>query len=70
MSETKINVRDHGPLLIEGAFKLVDADGNEFTLDPSKPAYALCRCGASENKPFCDGAHKACGFSSAERFGN
>ena len=67
MSEIKINVRDNGPLLIEGTFKLVDAAGNEYRLDPNKPAYALCRCGESQNKPFCDGAHKACGFQSSER---
>lgn len=69
MSDTKINVRDNGPLLIEGSFTLVDAEGNVFKSDPSKPAYAFCRCGASERKPFCDGAHKACGFASVERFG-
>ena len=67
MSDTKITIRDNGPLLIEGPFTLVDAAGNQYTLDANKPAYALCRCGASANKPFCDGAHKTCGFSSAER---
>ena len=67
MSGTKINIRDHGPLLIEGPFTLVDAAGNQYKLDSQKPAYALCRCGASANKPFCDGAHKTCGFQSAER---
>ena len=67
MSEVKITVRDNGPLLVEGSFKLVDAAGNEFVLDAAKPAFALCRCGASQNKPFCDGAHKTCGFSSVER---
>jgi CDGSH-type Zn-finger protein len=69
MSETRINVRDHGPLLIEGPFKLVDAAGNEFTLDATKPAFALCRCGASQRKPFCDGSHKTCGFQSIVRSG-
>ena len=70
MSETKITIRDHGPLLVEGPFKLVDAEGNEYELDGTKPAFALCRCGASANRPFCDGAHKACGFESAERAGS
>jgi CDGSH-type Zn-finger protein len=68
MSDVKITIRDNGPLLIEGSFKLVDADGNEFALDPNKPAYALCRCGESKNKPFCDGAHKGCNFAAADRF--
>ncbi len=67
MPEVNIRLRDHGPLVVEGAIKLVDAEGNEFSIDPSKPAIALCRCGASENKPFCDGSHKTCGFESAVR---
>ncbi len=67
MSEVKINVRDNGPFLVEGAVKVTDADGNEFPVDPSKPAIALCRCGESANRPFCDGAHNKCGFESAER---
>jgi CDGSH-type Zn-finger protein len=60
-------VRDNGPLLIQGSFTLVDAEGNAIALDPSKPNCALCRCGASHNKPFCDGAHKTCGFQSVVR---
>ncbi len=67
MSEVKISIRDHGPLLIEGPITLVDAEGNQFPLDASKPAIALCRCGASANRPFCDGSHKSCGFESADR---
>ncbi|MEO8494566.1 MAG: CDGSH iron-sulfur domain-containing protein [Planctomycetota bacterium] len=67
MSEVKVNIRDNGPLLVEGSFKLVDAAGNEVPLPANKPAIALCRCGHSANKPFCDGAHKAAGFESAVR---
>ncbi len=67
MSDVKITIRDHGPLLIEGPFTLVDASGQTYPLDPNKPAFALCRCGASQNRPFCDGSHKTCGFQSAER---
>jgi CDGSH-type Zn-finger protein len=67
MPETSVTVRDNGPLLVEGPLKLLDAEGNAFAIDPSKPAIALCRCGASENKPFCDGSHKRCGFESAVR---
>ena len=67
MSDVKIRIRDNGPLLVEGPFSLLDAEGNAFPLDPSKPAFALCRCGASARKPFCDGAHKTCGFAAADR---
>ena len=67
MSDVKINIRDNGPFLVEGSFTLVDADGKEYQLSPDKPAFALCRCGHSANRPFCDGAHKECGFESAER---
>jgi CDGSH-type Zn-finger protein len=52
---------------VEGPFKLVDSEGNEFTLDSAKPAFALCRCGHSAKKPFCDGSHKTCGFVGDER---
>ena len=65
MSEVKITVRPNGPLRIEGAVKLADADGNEWDV-ASKPAFSLCRCGASANKPFCDGAHNKIGFQSVE----
>ncbi|MCA9198470.1 MAG: CDGSH iron-sulfur domain-containing protein [Planctomycetales bacterium] len=67
MSDVKITIRDHGPFLVEGKFTLCDAEGNEFTSTSDKPAIALCRCGESKNRPFCDGSHKACGFDSAER---
>ncbi|HKR28404.1 MAG TPA: CDGSH iron-sulfur domain-containing protein, partial [Acidobacteriaceae bacterium] len=45
--------------------KLVDADGREWDLT-GKPAFSLCRCGASVNKPFCDGTHSKIGFQAAE----
>ena len=64
MADVKITVRKNGSLKIEGPIELYDADGNAFPLDPSKPAIALCRCGASKNAPFCDGSHKECEFTS------
>ena len=67
MSEVNIRLRDNGPFVVEGPVKVTDAEGKEFTIDSSKPAIALCRCGQSENRPFCDGAHNKCGFESAER---
>ena len=67
MSQVTIKVRDHGPLLVEGPFTVIDAAGNAFTIPAGKPAIALCRCGQSKNKPFCDGTHRECGFMAAER---
>ena len=60
MAQVKITIRKNGPYRVEdpeGLFELVDADGNKYDLT-GKPAYSLCRCGASVNKPFCDGSHK------------
>lgn len=66
MSDVKVNVRDNGPLLVTGPITVCDADGNPFDCG-GKETIALCRCGASERKPFCDGAHNRCGFHAAER---
>jgi CDGSH-type Zn-finger protein len=66
MAEVRIRVRDNGPLLVEGPVEIVDAEGKTFTIASDKPAIALCRCGMSSNKPFCDGTHKT-GFESVCR---
>jgi CDGSH iron-sulfur domain-containing protein 3 len=66
MSNVTIRVRPNGPLLIEGPVTILDQNGNAFALNPDKPAVALCRCGHSAKRPFCDGAHKTCGFESVE----
>ena len=62
MSDVTIRLRPNGPLLVEGPIKIVDQNGNPFPISPDKPAIALCRCGASQNRPFCDGSHKSNGF--------
>jgi CDGSH-type Zn-finger protein len=49
---------------VEGRIRLLDANGGEWDLS-SKPAFSLCRCGHSANKPFCDGTHAKIGFESA-----
>jgi CDGSH iron-sulfur domain-containing protein 3 len=67
MSEVIIKVRDDGPYLVTGAVKLTDAEGNELAIPPGKANIALCRCGHSQNKPFCDGAHKGAGFQNQVR---
>jgi CDGSH-type Zn-finger protein len=60
-----IKVRRNGPYLVEGDdVTLVDWDGNPYTI-PKRP-FALCRCGGSSTKPFCDGTHSRTGFAAAE----
>ncbi len=60
---TKITVRNNGPLRLEGEFTLCDMEGKEFDLS-GRTAISLCRCGHSEDKPFCDGSHKKVNFQS------
>jgi CDGSH-type Zn-finger protein len=57
----KITIRNNGPYVVEGDFTLVDAEGNEVPLTKR----ALCRCGGSTMKPFCDGTHSKIGFQGA-----
>jgi CDGSH-type Zn-finger protein len=60
-----ITVRQNGSYKVEGDdVKLVDWNGNEYQI-PKRP-FALCRCGASTTKPFCDATHSKIGFQSAE----
>jgi CDGSH-type Zn-finger protein len=68
MSEiaVKITAKPKGPFRVEGPITLIDADGKEIDLT-GKPAISLCRCGASTNKPFCDGTHSKIGFEAAEQ---
>jgi CDGSH-type Zn-finger protein len=70
MDIVTIRLRDDGPLVIQGPVRVIDAEGREFTLPADKPLLALCRCGHSGNKPFCDGSHKRCNFLSQERAGS
>jgi CDGSH-type Zn-finger protein len=57
---TTITPYRDGPLLVRGEFRLVDTEGTE--IDPGRRTVALCRCGKSGIKPFCDGSHKRSGF--------
>ncbi len=62
----KIKIRDNGPLLVEGEdVTLCDASGEEIV--PGSRPFALCRCGASATKPFCDGAHGRVGFQASRK---
>lgn len=63
MAETKITVNNNGPIRLEGQFNIFDAEGKAFGLG-GRTVISLCRCGRSENKPFCDGSHKRAGFQS------
>ncbi len=60
---TKITVRNNGSLRVEGEFIICDMEGNAFDLS-GRTAISLCRCGHSQNKPFCDSTHKKVNFQS------
>jgi 3-phenylpropionate/trans-cinnamate dioxygenase ferredoxin subunit len=64
MPEVEITVKRNGPYVVSGPVVLKDADGNTY---PAKSVIALCRCGASTTKPFCDGTHSKVGFQAAEQ---
>ena len=73
MADVKITVRPNGPYRVEaplGTVEVVDANGQQYDLSAKvkegKTAFSLCRCGASVNKPFCDGTHSKIGFQAAE----
>jgi len=57
--ETKIIVKTNGPLLVDGTLTITHQDGR---VEKKDKITAFCRCGASDNKPFCDGKHNKIGF--------
>jgi len=59
ISGSQLKLVANGPILLEGDFKIYDPKGE---LMETKDKVWLCRCGQSVKKPFCDGAHKTCGF--------
>lgn len=61
----KITARPNGPYLVEGECELYDATGAKVDLG-GQTRIALCRCGGSVTKPFCDGTHSKIGFKAAE----
>ena len=65
MSDVTIKANQNGPFLVTGPVTVTDHEGNVFDLG-GKETIALCRCAASQNRPFCDGTHKTCGFDAAE----
>jgi CDGSH-type Zn-finger protein len=65
MAETTITPIDDGPYLVKGPVAILDGSGNEFRARGK--TVALCRCGNSSTKPFCDGTHVKVGFKSKVR---
>lgn len=61
----KITIRPNGPYLIEGECELIDPTGAPINTG-GQARIALCRCGASTNKPMCDGTHNKIGFQASE----
>jgi CDGSH-type Zn-finger protein len=57
MATTKIIVKSNGSLKVQGDFEIVDVEGNAYGL-AGREIISICRCGLSQNKPFCDGSHK------------
>ncbi len=62
--DVQITIRPTGPYIVKGRVSLRDAAGNELELE-GKDTIALCRCGGSTTKPFCDGTHSKIGFMAA-----
>ena len=60
MARTEVTPYPDGPLIVRGPIRLIDEDGKEIPVRRS--TIALCRCGRSRMKPFCDGTHKSTGF--------
>ena len=58
-SVLEVKLFKNGPIHMEGEFKIVRPDG---TTEEKKGTIHLCRCGASKNKPYCDGSHAKVGF--------
>ena len=67
MNHATITPTDNGPYLVQGNVALVDADGVRYQ---AQETIALCRCGLSASKPFCDGSHEKTYFQAVNRAGS
>lgn len=63
MADATIQILRNGPYIVTGSVTLTDANGKKVE---TTEKFALCRCGASTKKPFCDGTHSKIGFQAAE----
>jgi CDGSH-type Zn-finger protein len=61
----KITIRPNGPYVVEGEVELFDVNGTKIDTS-DRPRIALCRCGGSVTKPYCDGTHSMVGFPAAD----
>ncbi|MGH7665543.1 MAG: CDGSH iron-sulfur domain-containing protein [Gemmatimonadaceae bacterium] len=66
MSDVTVTVKQHGPYLLPGDVTILDHEGKPIPVPAGKKTIALCRCGGSTTKPFCDGTHSRIGFRGAE----
>lgn len=66
MEEVEIRPTENGPYIVRGPIRIVGADGTAYDV-ADRPTVALCRCGGSASKPFCDGTHTEIGFGPAEQ---
>ncbi|MFV0606522.1 MAG: CDGSH iron-sulfur domain-containing protein [Niabella sp.] len=57
MATTKLTILSNGSIKVDGDFEIVDKEGNIYDLG-GRTIISICRCGRSQNKPFCDGSHK------------
>ncbi|WP_228853317.1 CDGSH iron-sulfur domain-containing protein [Aegicerativicinus sediminis] len=67
MSKTKLTILSNGSVKVDGDFEIVDKEGNVYGLG-GRTLVSLCRCGRSNNKPFCDGSHRNYFEHEAEAF--
>jgi CDGSH-type Zn-finger protein len=63
--KVQIRIKENGSIRVKGTVEIIDADGNVIE---TKSDFSLCRCGLSNEKPFCDGSHKG-KFEAAEGLG-
>ena len=66
MADVTIEVLENGPYIVEGPVDVIDYDGKKVPVPEGRKTIALCRCGGSVEKPFCDGTHSKIGFRGAE----
>jgi CDGSH-type Zn-finger protein len=64
MAGVTIRSLKNGPYIVQGEVELLDSEGHRIGTE--RETIALCRCGASTKKPFCDGTHSKIGFQAAE----
>lgn len=64
MGEDAVTIQPskNGPYLVRGGVRLINSEGREIPVPGKASVVALCRCGHSNNKPFCDGSHQKVGF--------